>query len=48
MMVTDTANFRYQHYHQLFDTPDKLDYIRLAAIAGACASVIAQHAGLVR
>ncbi|HSF80913.1 MAG TPA: hypothetical protein VLA49_06745 [Anaerolineales bacterium] len=48
MMVTDTANFRYQHYHQLFDTPEKLDYIRLAAIAGACASVIAQHAGLVR
>ncbi len=26
IMVTDTAPFRYPHYHQRSDTPDKLDY----------------------
>ena len=26
IMVTDTAPFRYPHYHQASDTPDKLDY----------------------
>jgi hypothetical protein len=39
MMVTDTAPFRYAHYHRASDTPDKLDYVRLAyavqGIAGA-------------
>ena len=30
-MVTDTAPFRYPHYHSLRDTPDKLDYERLGA-----------------
>ena len=32
MMITDTAHFRYPHYHQPSDTPDKLDYARLARI----------------
>ena len=30
IMVTDTAPFRYPHYHQLSDTPNKIDYDRLA------------------
>jgi len=31
-MVTDTAPFRYAHYHEPTDTPDKLDYERLARV----------------
>ena len=30
MMVTDTALFRYEHYHMPEDTPEKIDYRRLA------------------
>jgi peptidase M28-like protein len=32
VMVTDTAPFRYPHYHTLRDTPDKLDYDRFARV----------------
>jgi hypothetical protein len=32
LMITDTAPYRYPHYHTLRDTPDKLDYERLARI----------------
>ena len=32
MMITDTAIFRYPHYHRPTDTPDKVDYERLARI----------------
>jgi hypothetical protein len=32
LMVTDTAPFRYPHYHLPSDTPDKLDYERLARV----------------
>jgi len=32
VMVTDTALFRYPHYHQHTDTPDKLDYDRFALV----------------
>jgi Zn-dependent M28 family amino/carboxypeptidase len=32
LMVTDTAPFRYPHYHTAQDTPDKLDYERLARV----------------
>jgi len=32
LMVTDTAPFRYPHYHAVADTPDKLDYERLARV----------------
>ena len=31
-MVTDTAPFRYPHYHKGADRPDKLDYDRLALV----------------
>jgi Zn-dependent M28 family amino/carboxypeptidase len=32
IMVTDTALFRYPHYHASTDTPDKLDYGRMARV----------------
>lgn len=32
IMITDTALFRYPHYHKPTDTPDKVDYQRLARI----------------
>lgn len=32
IMVTDTAPFRYPYYHQAGDTPDKLDYDRMARV----------------
>jgi hypothetical protein len=32
LMVTDTALFRYPHYHQASDTPDKIDYQRMARV----------------
>jgi hypothetical protein len=35
VMITDTAFFRYPHYHTPQDTPDKLDYERLARVVQA-------------
>jgi hypothetical protein len=32
VMVTDTALYRYPHYHTAQDTPDKVDYERLARV----------------
>jgi hypothetical protein len=32
LMVTDTAPFRYPHYHTSHDTPEKVDYERLARV----------------
>ena len=32
VMITDTAPFRYPHYHAPSDTPDKLDYDSLARV----------------
>jgi Zn-dependent M28 family amino/carboxypeptidase len=40
LMVTDTAPFRYPHYHTAEDTPDKIDYDRMTrVVAGLIASV---------
>jgi hypothetical protein len=39
-MVTDTAPFRYPHYHTLRDTPDKLDYGRLARVVKGLQGVL--------
>lgn len=39
IMVTDTALFRYEHYHSVTDTPDKIDYARLARVAAGMAWV---------
>jgi Zn-dependent M28 family amino/carboxypeptidase len=45
VMVTDTAPFRYPHYHTDADTPDKLDYDRLARVVFGLTRVIADLAG---
>jgi Zn-dependent M28 family amino/carboxypeptidase len=44
LMVTDTAIFRYAHYHQPSDTPDKVDYDRLARIAKGLERMIREMA----
>lgn len=41
LMVTDTAPFRYPHYHMASDTPDKLDYERFARVVEGLQAVIA-------
>ena len=40
LMVTDTAPFRYPHYHQASDTPDKVDYERLARVTSGLERVV--------
>jgi hypothetical protein len=40
LMVTDTAPFRYPHYHTPADTPDKVDYERLARVVWGLERVI--------
>lgn len=44
VMVTDTAPFRYPYYHTPEDTPDKVDYDRIARIVSALRNVIAELA----
>ncbi|MCR4301248.1 MAG: M28 family peptidase [Sulfuricaulis sp.] len=44
IMVTDTALYRYPYYHSARDTPDKLDYPRLARVTAALATVIEELA----
>lgn len=41
IMVTDTAPFRYPHYHSDTDTPNKLDYDRFALVVSGMEKVIA-------
>lgn len=41
LMVTDTAFYRYAHYHSASDTPDKLDYARLAQVTEGLGDAIA-------
>jgi Zn-dependent M28 family amino/carboxypeptidase len=40
IMITDTAPFRYPHYHEVTDTPDKLDYDRFALVVSGMEKVI--------
>ena len=40
LMVTDTAPFRYPHYHAATDTPDKLDYARMARVVAGLERVL--------
>jgi hypothetical protein len=41
-MVTDTAPFRYDHYHTEHDTPDKVNYEKLAQVTeGLCGVMMA-------
>lgn len=39
-MITDTAPFRYPHYHTPEDTPDKLDYPSLARVVDGIDAVV--------
>lgn len=44
LMVTDTAKFRYSSYHTARDTPDKVDYDRLARVTAGVARVVSELA----
>ena len=44
IMVTDTAFYRYPHYHLPSDTPEKLDYARMARVTLGLAAVIRELA----
>ena len=41
IMVSDTAPFRYPHYHTTRDTPDQLDYDRMARVVRGLDHVVA-------
>lgn len=42
VMVTDTAPFRYPYYHTSEDTPEKIDYDRLAYLVSILEKVVAR------
>jgi Predicted aminopeptidases len=42
IMITDTAPFRYPHYHAATDMPDRLDYDRFALVVSGMQRVIEQ------
>ena len=44
IMVTDTAPFRYPYYHTANDTPDKLDYDKMARVVVGLKHVVQQLA----
>jgi Zn-dependent M28 family amino/carboxypeptidase len=46
LMVTDTATFRYPHYHTKDDTPDKIDFERTARVVAGLERVVADLAGV--
>ena len=45
VMATDTALFRNPHYHRPSDTPNTLDYTRLAAAAMRLTAAVRHAAG---
>ncbi len=45
IMVTDTALFRYAHYHTMSDTPDKIDYARFTRVTEGLTHVVRELAG---
>jgi len=45
IMITDTAFFRYEHYHRPTDTPDKLDYQSMARVTKGLVDVAIELAG---
>jgi Zn-dependent M28 family amino/carboxypeptidase len=45
VMVTDTAFFRNPHYHKMSDTPETLDYPRMATVVAGLAGMIKRLAG---
>ncbi len=46
VMVTDTALYRYPYYHGALDTPDKIDYDRLARLVTGIERVIDELAAV--
>jgi hypothetical protein len=46
IMVTDTAPFRYPYYHTAGDTPDELDYERLARLVSGLEKVVRELVNL--
>jgi hypothetical protein len=44
LMATDTAPFRSPHYHGADDTPDKLDYDRLARVVAGLENMVEELA----
>jgi Zn-dependent M28 family amino/carboxypeptidase len=44
VMITDTAFYRYRHYHQATDTPDKLAYPELARVTAGLSAAFAELA----
>ena len=45
IMVTDTALFRYPHYHSSGDTPEKIDFAGLSRVSHGLVAVIRDLAG---
>jgi Zn-dependent M28 family amino/carboxypeptidase len=45
IMVTDTAPYRYPYYHTAHDTPDKVDYERLARVVTGLHGMLVELAG---
>lgn len=45
LMITDTAPFRYAHYHYRTDTPDRLDYDRMVRLAVGLYAMFGELAG---
>jgi Zn-dependent M28 family amino/carboxypeptidase len=46
IMVTDTALFRYPHYHTAADIPEQLDYTGMARVVNGLGRVVADLAGV--
>lgn len=46
LMVTDTAPFRYPHYHTTRDTPDRVDFDRCARVVAGLEEVVRILAGV--
>lgn len=46
LMVTDTAMFRYSYYHEAEDTPDKIDFERMARVVRGLDKVVGDLAGV--
>ncbi|MEM7232978.1 MAG: M28 family peptidase [Planctomycetota bacterium] len=40
IMVTDTATFRYPHYHEASDTPEKIDFTSAARVVSGLEAVV--------
>jgi hypothetical protein len=47
LMVTDTAPFRYPHYHSPEDTPDKINYDAMSRVVAGLEKVVGDLAGII-